>query len=143
MTRKMTPHASPDTALQSFTELIIMSTTDAQKMGGEARTNEEHGPIIDEATLFASPLPITGERKTTTRVELWVRVRFASHIPRSDNSRGMCITLETRVSARSISPFLLGRTYCIKLDGTRHFRGDQQPVVPEVSQTVNFADTIS
>jgi hypothetical protein len=27
---------------------------------------------IDEATLFASPLPITGERKTTTRVELWV-----------------------------------------------------------------------
>ncbi|KAL1404821.1 hypothetical protein Q8F55_008431 [Vanrija albida] len=25
----------------------------------------------DEATLFASPLPITGERKTTTRKELW------------------------------------------------------------------------
>lgn len=26
---------------------------------------------VDEATLFASPLPITGERKTTTRKELW------------------------------------------------------------------------
>lgn len=25
----------------------------------------------DEATLFASPLPITGARKTTTRKELW------------------------------------------------------------------------
>jgi hypothetical protein len=33
-----------------------------------------HSPsvaITDEATLFASPLPITGERKTTTRRELW------------------------------------------------------------------------
>ena len=28
--------------------------------------------VTDEATLFASPLPITGERKTTTRKELWV-----------------------------------------------------------------------
>lgn len=28
--------------------------------------------VEDEATLFASPLPITGERKTTTRKELWV-----------------------------------------------------------------------
>ena len=27
--------------------------------------------LVDEATLFASPLPITGERKTTTRKELW------------------------------------------------------------------------
>jgi hypothetical protein len=27
----------------------------------------------DEATLFASPLPIVGNRKTTTRKELWVR----------------------------------------------------------------------
>jgi hypothetical protein len=27
---------------------------------------------ISEVDLFASPLPITGERKTTTRVELWV-----------------------------------------------------------------------
>jgi hypothetical protein len=26
----------------------------------------------DEATLFASPLPIVGNRKTTTRKELWV-----------------------------------------------------------------------
>lgn len=26
----------------------------------------------DEATLFASPLPIVGDRKTTTRKELWV-----------------------------------------------------------------------
>ncbi len=30
-----------------------------------------HG-VLDEATLFASPLPITGQRKTTTRKELWV-----------------------------------------------------------------------
>lgn len=29
--------------------------------------------IDDEATLFASPLPITGERKTTKRKEIWVR----------------------------------------------------------------------
>ena len=27
---------------------------------------------VSEVDLFASPLPITGERKTTTRVELWV-----------------------------------------------------------------------
>ena len=27
--------------------------------------------VPDEAALFASPLPITGERKTTTRTELW------------------------------------------------------------------------
>ncbi|WVQ66630.1 uncharacterized protein L199_004815 [Kwoniella botswanensis] len=34
--------------------------------------NEEAGPqLTDEATLFASPLPIVGERKTTTRVEVW------------------------------------------------------------------------
>ncbi|ORX41263.1 protein-vacuolar targeting-related protein [Kockovaella imperatae] len=37
----------------------------------------EGGPVLagslisDEATLFASPLPITGNRKTTTRKELW------------------------------------------------------------------------
>ena len=28
--------------------------------------------LVDEAAIFASPLPITGDRKTTTRVELWV-----------------------------------------------------------------------
>jgi hypothetical protein len=28
--------------------------------------------IQDEATLFASPLPLTGARKTTTKKELWV-----------------------------------------------------------------------
>lgn len=28
--------------------------------------------MSDEAILFASPLPLTGERKTTTRKELWV-----------------------------------------------------------------------
>jgi hypothetical protein len=27
--------------------------------------------IVDEVAVFASPLPMTGERKTTTRVELW------------------------------------------------------------------------
>jgi hypothetical protein len=27
---------------------------------------------VSDIDLFASPLPITGERKTTTRVELWV-----------------------------------------------------------------------
>ncbi|KAK8869449.1 hypothetical protein IAR55_000013 [Kwoniella newhampshirensis] len=29
------------------------------------------GQISDEATLFASPLPIVGARKTTTRIEVW------------------------------------------------------------------------
>ncbi|WWD16286.1 hypothetical protein CI109_100712 [Kwoniella shandongensis] len=29
------------------------------------------GSISDEATLFASPLPIVGQRKTTTRIEVW------------------------------------------------------------------------
>jgi len=38
----------------------------------DSRANKEHEAIIDEATLFASPLPITGDRKTTTRNELWV-----------------------------------------------------------------------
>ena len=28
--------------------------------------------LENEAALFASPLPIIGQRKTTTRVELWV-----------------------------------------------------------------------
>lgn len=32
---------------------------------------EKKTEYIDESALFASPLPITGERKTTTRVELW------------------------------------------------------------------------
>jgi hypothetical protein len=36
--------------------------------------------LVDEAAIFASPLPITGERKTTTRVELWVSgTNWASH----------------------------------------------------------------
>ena len=37
--------------------------------------------VADEATLFASPLPITGERKTTTRKELWVRFKCGSADP--------------------------------------------------------------
>jgi hypothetical protein len=32
--------------------------------------------LLDEATLFASPLPIVGERKTTTRKEIWVGFAF-------------------------------------------------------------------
>lgn len=32
--------------------------------------------VPDEAALFASPLPITGERKTTTRTELWVGFEY-------------------------------------------------------------------
>jgi hypothetical protein len=39
----------------------------------DARDEKEVLEVVpDEAALFASPLPITGERKTTTRTELWV-----------------------------------------------------------------------
>lgn len=37
-----------------------------------SRADKQQEVIVDEATLFASPLPITGERKTTNRNELWV-----------------------------------------------------------------------
>lgn len=39
---------------------------------GQAGDNDPHASVhVDEATLFASPLPITGTRRTTTRKELW------------------------------------------------------------------------
>jgi hypothetical protein len=38
-----------------------------------AESIERDPSVIDEAALFASPLPITGERKVTTRKEIWVR----------------------------------------------------------------------
>jgi hypothetical protein len=34
--------------------------------------HQQEASMISEVDLFASPLPITGARKTTTRVELWV-----------------------------------------------------------------------
>jgi len=37
-----------------------------------SRSSRLAAEIEDEAALFASPLPITGERKTTTRKEIWV-----------------------------------------------------------------------
>lgn len=33
--------------------------------------------LVDEAALFASPLPMVGEQKTTTRKELWVSCYLA------------------------------------------------------------------
>lgn len=48
--------------------------------------------LEDEAALFASPLPTTGERKTTTRKELW-----ASSRPQAYPSRGTSTTWATLV----------------------------------------------
>lgn len=47
--------------------------------------------LEDEAALFASPLPLTGERKTTTRKELWVRTGWSE----SDLCLGISIMLAT------------------------------------------------
>lgn len=63
----------------------VVSVSDSRLDGREDDTGVMEGPldardeksvlevVPDEAALFASPLPITGERKTTTRTELWVR----------------------------------------------------------------------
>lgn len=39
---------------------------------GHLQPVQDDSALTDEATLFASPLPIVGERKTTTRKEVWV-----------------------------------------------------------------------
>lgn len=65
--------------------------------------------IPDEAALFASPLPITGERKTTTRTELWVCVLRGDANCRA----GTCTMSATAASARSTSRSAPGRTSCI------------------------------
>jgi hypothetical protein len=59
---------------------------------GQAETSS----LVDEAALFASPLPLTGDRKTTTRVELWVcqLIISASWLT---PSLGTCTTSVTRV----------------------------------------------
>lgn len=46
---------------------------------GHLQLVQDNLAINDEATLFASPLPIVGERKTTTKKEVWV-----SHFHPSD-----------------------------------------------------------
>ncbi|EAL19113.1 hypothetical protein CNBH2130 [Cryptococcus deneoformans B-3501A] len=38
---------------------------------GHLQPVQDDSALTDEATLFASPLPIVGERKTTTRKEVW------------------------------------------------------------------------
>lgn len=43
-----------------------------EKAEGHLQPVQDDLAINDEATLFASPLPIVGERKTTTRKEVWV-----------------------------------------------------------------------
>ncbi len=40
-----------------------------------AYEDPNHARYVNEAELFATPLPLTGERKTTTRLELWVSCR--------------------------------------------------------------------
>jgi hypothetical protein len=46
-------------------------TDDANPHTAEDRLHQSSS-LVDEAAVFASPLPLTGDRKTTTRVELWV-----------------------------------------------------------------------
>lgn len=36
--------------------------------------------LVDEAALFASPLPMVGKERTTTRKELWVSQIKSPHI---------------------------------------------------------------
>ncbi|KAE8539378.1 hypothetical protein D1P53_004478 [Cryptococcus gattii VGV] len=43
-----------------------------EKAEGHLQPVQDDFAINDEATLFASPLPIVGERKTTTRKEVWL-----------------------------------------------------------------------
>ncbi|EJT50109.1 protein-vacuolar targeting-related protein [Trichosporon asahii var. asahii CBS 2479] len=48
----------------------------------DARDEKEVLEVVpDDAALFASPLPITGERKTTTRTELWNLLYLAGADP--------------------------------------------------------------
>lgn len=63
----------------SYSDKVSHGSNDHSKIeAGDAGVTPHLGPgppsimTDDEATLFASPLPITGERKTTTRKELWV-----------------------------------------------------------------------
>lgn len=47
--------------------------------------------LVDEAAVFASPLPLTGDRKTTTRVELWVRIECGARLGRADQIVVVCV----------------------------------------------------
>lgn len=67
--------------------------------------------VPDEAALFASPLPITGERKTTTRTELWVRKPYTT--ARADSRAGTSTMSATAVSVLSTLQSAPGRTFCI------------------------------
>lgn len=54
----------------------VAEVEDDKRVADDQRSVME--AVGDEAALFASPLPITGERKTTTRTELWVSHRSRS-----------------------------------------------------------------
>ncbi|WVF68804.1 hypothetical protein IAT40_003576 [Kwoniella sp. CBS 6097] len=46
-------------------------STEDKYLSQPAAAQNDPARITDQATLFASPLPIVGQRKTTTRKELW------------------------------------------------------------------------
>lgn len=64
---------------------VTMASTQAEALPHDSKRDtpvDLHGQTLpsekyleNEAALFASPLPIIGQRKTTTRVELWVSRR--------------------------------------------------------------------
>lgn len=72
----------------TFTHTTIMDEKVVQDTDAAARAAE----LQDEAALFASPLPLTGERKTTTRRELWAG---DLHFGANRSSLGISTTLAT------------------------------------------------
>ena len=71
----------------NMSEKVVKTDREAES---HADTSEEDVPVVatstnDEATLFASPLPIVGTEKTTTRLELWVRGKCISSLTKTRN----------------------------------------------------------
>lgn len=71
-----TPAAQTDTSISTSITMgrstdLDRDTADENPYGG-AGAGAGASSLIDEAALFASPLPMVGVQKTTTRKELWV-----------------------------------------------------------------------
>lgn len=65
--------------------------------GRHPHTLPSENYLENEAALFASPLPMIGDRKTTTRVELWVSLVFCPGVY-------LCVTVSPGMSTMSATP---------------------------------------
>ena len=105
-------------------------TAPAVMLNGKERDDTT---MMSEVAIFSSPLPITGERKTTTRVELWVIINVGGQA--YIYSHGTCITLAIQASVLLISPYRPGRIYCTSRGGIQRFRVEPWLVDQAVSTT--------